>query len=147
MTASAPPIVLELRRSRAFDAGLALAVLLALVAVLASALPVSLAWVVIAAIGLIAARALRAHRAQVGLRLGVGTDGQASLRPLDSAEAINCRITDHAMVGPFVTLRLGAGAPLRRLFLLPDSTDPDALRRLRVRLRGLAPATGGDAVS
>jgi hypothetical protein len=144
LTESAPPILVEVRRSRQYDIAVAGVTLAALVAVLASGLDVSLAYVVFAGVGLVALRALRLHGAQCGARMALGADGRVGLRLVGDAEARDVRLVDHALVGPLVALRLGAGAGLRWLFLLPDSADADALRRLRVRLRGLGPAGAVD---
>jgi hypothetical protein len=135
---SAPPIVLELRASRRFELALALIVLAALAACAGSGLP----WlaqlgvaIVVLALGLHAAAA---HRAQAGLRLVVDHEGSTILRSRDGTEAA-LRLSAWACRGPLVTLRLSGAKARRDLFLLPDSADEDALRRLRVRLAQLGP--------
>ena len=140
MIASAPPIVLEVRRSRQYDVALGAVTLVATISVWWSGLGLSFGYIALALVGLLAFRAARAHSNQVGVRLAVHADGRAGFRAPVDAEARDVRITDHAVIGPLVTLRFGAGVVPRSLFLLPDSTDADSLRRLRARLKGLAPA-------
>lgn len=137
---SAPPIVLELRRSRRFELALAAVVVAAVAASFASGLPRPWRAACALAVLALAVPAVRANRRQHGVRLRLGPGGAAHWLGADGGVA-SLQLRDWTCLGPLVTLRLGDGRLRRDLFLLPDSADAESLRRLRVGLRRLhAPA-------
>ncbi|HQX24393.1 MAG: hypothetical protein KA911_06440 [Xanthomonadales bacterium] len=135
---SAPPIALELRPSRRFELALLAAIVAALAACAYSGLPMALQLAAGVLVLLLGAHAARVQRAQAGLRLAIERDGAAVLRTRGGDDQA-LRVAAWACRGPLVTLRLAGAGVSRNLFLLPDSADADALRRLRVRLAQLDP--------
>lgn len=137
---SAPPIVLELRRSRRFELALAAVVVAAVAASFASGLPPPWRAACALAVLALAVPAVRANRRQHGVRLRLDPGGAAHWLGADGGVA-SLQLRDWTCLGPLVTLRLGEGRLRRDLFLLPDSADAESLRRLRVGLHRLhAPA-------
>lgn len=134
MRSSAPPLVLELRASRGFGAGLAIAAGGALLAVLLADLPVSIATAIGVTVVVGAARAWKGHAALAGSALRLDADGLLAWRDAGGAEGQG-RLEDHALLGPLLTLGAREASGRRRRFALwRDMTDADAWRRLRVEL-------------
>jgi hypothetical protein len=134
MRSSAPPLVLELRASRAFAAALATAAGLALFALLLTDLPVSIASAIGVTVVVGAARAWKGHAALAGTALRLDADGLLAWRDAAGAEGQG-PLTDHALLGPLVTMAAREPSGRRRRFALwQDMTDADAWRRLRVDL-------------
>ena len=137
---SAPPIVLELRRSRRFELALAAVVVAAVAASFTAELPPPWRAACAFAVLAMAVPAVRANRRQHGVRLRLDAGGAAHWLGADGDTA-SLQLRDWSCLGPLVTLRLGDGCSHRDLFLLPDSADAESLRRLRIGLRRLhAPA-------
>jgi xanthosine utilization system XapX-like protein len=133
LASSEPPLVLELRTSRGFGAGLAVAVAAAIVAVLLADLPVSIA-IALGMLGLFAgARAWQTQAALAGLRLRIGEDGSVDWRTRAGAEGQG-RLASHARVGPLVALSVRGAAGRRRFAIWRDMLDADAWRRLNAAL-------------
>ncbi len=132
MTRSDAPIRLELASSRLLAAGIGLAALLAVAAVLGSGLPVSVALVVAAGVGVVTLRAARAARRLPGTTLRIEADGAVNLRDPDGSEQ-RAVLAGHATVGPLVVLVLRpSGGPVRRLPVFRDAVDDATWRLLRV---------------
>jgi hypothetical protein len=134
MRSSAPPLVLELRASRGFAAGLAIAAGGALLAVLLADLPVSIASAIGVTVVVGAARAWQGHAALAGTALRLDAEGVVAWRDAAGVEGQG-QLVEHALLGPLLTL--GAREPSgrrRRFALWQDMADADAWRRLRVEL-------------
>ena len=135
---SAPPISLELIPSRIFLIGAALSHLLAAASLFAVDLPVG----VMAALALLIAASLIFVYACYGharspwfiARATWSSDGQWTLRGADGREQ-SARLQGYYLHPQLVILNFSLGRFRRRsLVLLPDASDPEAIRRLRVRL-------------
>jgi hypothetical protein len=134
MPSSAPPLVLELRASRGFGAGLAMAALMAVLATVLADLPVSIASAVGVTVVVGAARAWRTHAALAGTSLRLDAEGHLAWRDAAGAEGSG-RLGDHTLLGPLVAIGVReASGRHRRFALWQDMTDADAWRRLRVDL-------------
>jgi toxin CptA len=131
---SAAAIAFDCRPSPGLIAALAVVWLLAMVALFASAVPFAVALAGGAAASPYAAFALRRALMPSVVRCAWHADGQWRVRDRDGFE--HAATLRHASVrGPLIVLLLLAG-PLRKvaIILLPDNSDADVRRRLRVRL-------------
>ena len=133
MARSDPPLVLELRASRAYRAGLAVAVIAAVGAVLLADLPVSIATPLAMFALLVGVGAWRAQATLDGLRLRLSEDNALDWRDASGAEGQG-RLAAHARVGPLVALIARGPAGRRRFAIWRDMLDAEAWRRLNAAL-------------
>jgi hypothetical protein len=134
------PLVFELRASRGFRAGLALAVAAAVGAVLLSDLPRALAVVLVGFALFVGGRAWRAQERLSGLFLRLSADDAIDWRRPDGVEG-HGRLCDHARLGPLAALTARAtDGRLHRFAVWRDMLEPDGWRRLNAALarRGAA---------
>jgi hypothetical protein len=128
------PLVLELRASRGFRAGLAVAVAAAVGAVLLSDLPRALAVVLVGFALIVGGHAWRAQERLSGLHLRLSADGAIDWRRPDGLEE-HGRLCDHARVGLLAALTARAtDGRLRRFAVWRDMLDPEGWRRLNAAL-------------
>jgi hypothetical protein len=130
---SDPPLVLELRGSRGFAAGLVVAVAAAIGALLLADLPVSMATALAMFALFVGVRAWRTQAALAGLRLRIAEDDHLDWREATGAEGQG-RLASHAQVGPLVALGVRGPAGRRRFAIWRDMLDADAWRRLNAAL-------------
>jgi hypothetical protein len=130
---SDPPLVLELRASRGFAAGLVVAVAAAVGALLLADLPVSMATVLAMFALFVGVRAWRTRATLVGLRLRIAEDDRVDWREGTGAEGQG-RLASHARVGPLVALTVRDAKGRRRFAIWRDMLDADAWRRLNAAL-------------
>lgn len=131
---SAAAIAFDCGSSRILVAAVAGVWLLATVGAFASALPFALALLAAAAASAYAAVVVRRMLSAPIVRCAWHADGQWRVRDRGGIE--HAATLRHASVrGPMIALVLRAG-PLRdvAVILLPDNSDADVRRRLRVRL-------------
>lgn len=133
MARSDPPLVLELRDSRGYRIGLALAVAAAVAAVVLADLPVSIAAGLAVFALLAGVRAWKRQARLGGLRLRLAEDDMLDWRDASGAEGQG-RLASHARVGPLVALTVRAPDGRRRFAIWRDMLDADAWRRLNAAL-------------
>ena len=144
---SALAIAFDYRPSRWLRIALIVMTLCAVAAIAASGLPT---WAKVGAVGLVASYSAQAWRTLALPKLtrcAWHANGQWRVRAATGDEH-SAQLVRASVRGPMIVLLLLAG-PLRRvsLVLLPDNTDPDLQRRLRVRLSRADAATTQQDVS
>ncbi|KZC16975.1 hypothetical protein RHOFW510R12_35575 [Rhodanobacter sp. FW510-R12] len=141
---SAPAIGFEYRPSRWLRRALVLVAALAVLAVALSALPAWLKLLLAVAVALATWRRLRRLAADPVTAAGWGADGAWTLH-LRSHEDVPATLASFRVYGVFfVLLRLRtAEQGAQALLLVPDNSDADIRRRLRMRLATVQP---GEAV-
>jgi hypothetical protein len=137
---SAPPIELEVRRSRRLAGFLFVSHALALGAAAYAHLPPIAAAAVAATVLTSFILSFRRHcelRGRRAVRRVVWTaDGRWLVTDGEGAEHESALVPTPTVTPELVILRLrGADSVVRTALLLADSADPDQLRRLRARLR------------
>lgn len=143
---SVPPIAFDYRGSRVLCAVTTAITVLAILALLLSGLPPTLIHalmlVVAVAGGSGAARVLQSRVRSVLWRGDGSVEVSTRTRGLEDAATLEAELRGARVLGPLVVLRLRwQRYEKATLWLLPDNTDADILRRLRVRIRA-----GVDAV-
>jgi hypothetical protein len=75
-------------------------------------------------------------------------DGCWYLKTIGAEKAVMAELSDFRLCGSLIRLDLHIGRRRRAITVWPDNADPDALRRLRIRLpregiaRAMSPSTG-----
>lgn len=134
---SAPAIGFEYRPSRAFQCVLSVLVVLALLAVMLSALPVWMQVAVAVVVLMASWRELHRMARSPVVAAGWGDEDRWTVH-LASHEDVAATLASHRVLGPFVLLRLKTVENSEHVLLLaPDNTDTDIRRRLRMRLATL----------
>jgi len=129
---SAPAIGFEYRRSPLLDAAVALMTALALLAIVLCGLPASGKLVLAAMLSAVLALTWRrrpAAPASVGWNPAAGW----SLRLADGRDVV-AELTSHRVIAGCIVLCLKGDGTRWALWLLPDNSDADTRRRLRMRL-------------
>lgn len=140
---SAPAIRLELRRSRLRRRCEGALVALTALGLALAPWPIEWRFVALAVFALAVAVAhVLGSRRPAPAAVEWRSDGRWFLDVGD--EALPARHRSTRIVGPLIALDFDAAGGRHRIALWPDSADPDALRRLRIRL---ARAAGDDGDS
>ena len=134
---SAPAIGFEYRPSRWVPRLFVAVTCLTVVAVMASGPPVLMRVVLVSVLVAVCSHAIR--RLQLSIyAVGWASRSGWTLRGLDGADDA-ARLTSFRIVGQLVLLRLASGRYGKlTLWLMPDNTDADIRRRLRMRLAVMA---------
>lgn len=136
---SAPAIGFEYRPSRLLRRALILLAVLALLAVLLSAVPDWLKLLLVLLVSVATWRVLRRLATAPVTAAGWSTDAAWTLH-LHNDEDVPATLASFRVLGAFVLLRLQTveqGAQV--LLLTPDNSDADIRRRLRMRLATMQP--------
>ncbi|HEY8587139.1 MAG TPA: protein YgfX [Rhodanobacter sp.] len=131
---SAPAIGFEYRPPRLLRRVLLLMAALALLAIALSAVPTGLKLLLVIAVALLTWHALHRLAANPVAAAGWGADDVWTLR-LRNQEDVAATLVSFRTLGGLVLLRLRTtGQGVQVLLLVPDNSDADTRRRLRMRL-------------
>ena len=140
---SAPAIGFEYRPSRLLRRILIVVAILVVLAVVLCALTPWLKLLLIAGVLLATWQSVRTVTVSSVAAAGWGADNDWTLH-LSSHEDVPAVLASYRVLGSFVLLRLNtAGQGVQVLLLVPDNSDADIRRRLRMRL---AAVQAGEAV-
>jgi len=131
---SAPTIDLELRASRTLRLGVGVVAALAVLGIAWSGAAWGLQLLLVALALVLAWRADMRLRSARGMRLVLAPEGDWTVATAAGAEP-HCVLVHSAELGPLLALTLGGKVSRHQVVLMPDSCDPQELRRVRVWLR------------
>jgi toxin CptA len=136
---SAPAIGFEYRPSRLLPRALVVVAMLAVLAVMLSALPLWLKPLLLVVVLAATWRAIRQLAASPIAAAGWSADNAWTLRLLDHDD-VPATLASFRVLGALVWLRLQtAERGAQVLLLAPDNSDADIRRRLRMRLAAMQP--------